>query len=151
MKEIDGIWKRWASGEKLPRKICKYEVRYNRIVAVELIANCIRYAIWNPESQKYEINNFVVESIREIVGVPDIDRKLDLIYISNKFPNLRKYYGALLYVSAYRDEILSMDSFIKWYLVCLICEKDGGGMILRKTFREAEEYLLELFREYSKE
>ena len=130
----------------MPRKICKYEVRYNRIVAVELIANCIRYAIWNPESQKYEINNFVVESIREIVGVPDIDRKLDIIYISTKFPNLRKYYGALLYVLAYKDEILSMDGFISRYLVCLIREKYNGGMILRKAFMEAEEYLLGLFR-----
>jgi hypothetical protein len=140
------MWKDWASGKKFPRKIYKYEVRYNRIVAVELIANCIRYAIWNPESQKYEINNFTVESIREIVGVSDIDRKLDIIYISTKFPNLRKYYGALLYVLAYKDEILSMDSFINRHLVCLIREKDNGCMILRKAFMEAEEYLLELFR-----
>ena len=140
------LWKDWASGKRLSEKIYKYEVRYNRIVAVELIANCIRYAIWNPESQKYEINNFTVESIREIVGVSDIDRKLDIIYISTKFPNLRKYYGALLYVSAYRDGILSMDSLINRCLIRLIREKDNGCMILRKAFMEAEEYLLELFR-----
>ena len=110
------------------------------------IAVCILCAYENKGSDLSILMPIGIESMGRL-GVSDIDRRLDLDYISKKFPNLYNYFGVLVSASIYKDEILSRNGSVTRYVISLICEKENRKMIFRKTFMEAEEYLLELFRD----
>ena len=142
------LWKDWASGKDLSG-INKNEIRSERITIIGAIASLIYFSI-NPCPLCEEVKEKDIELIERHVGVSEVDKKLDLTYISNKFKNFYKNCEILISASIYQPRLFGWDGTIR-ELVNLVKEEKNKKMILRKAFMEAEEYLLELFRKYSKE
>ena len=140
------LWKDWASGKDLSG-VDKVEIRSERINAIGAIASLIYYGInlfsfdGDERTKKSGIG-----FIEGHVGVPEVDKKLDLTYVSNKFKNFYNYHEMLISFSIfYIPRLFERKGTIRG-LADFVKEKDNKKMILRKAFMEAEEYLLELFQ-----
>lgn len=140
------LWKDWASGKDLSG-VDKNEIRSERITIVGAIASLIYFSI-NPCPRCEEVKESDVGLIERHVGVQEVDKKLDLTYISNKFKNLYRHCEILISASMYQPRLFEWKGTIRDLVNC-VKEENNKKMILRKAFMEAEEYLLELFHEYS--
>lgn len=140
-------WKDWASGEDLSG-IDKKEIRSERISTVGAIAVLVYYTL-NPCPYGEEIKESNTRFLERHTGVPEINKKFNVVYIHDKFRNFYKYHEILFSAYMFQVRIFEWDGFLKDLINC-VKEKENKKMILRKAFMEAEEYLLELFREYNK-